>query len=124
MKTINENAFRYNKNISFVQIPDSVTSIGRYAFSECSLSIIFIPDSVTEIGKDAFYGINVAFYKGNATGSPWGANHRGISRDGDLIYEDRGQKELVAYIGTDSVVTIPDSIYNIGKNTFNGFETV
>ena len=124
VKTINENAFRYNKNISFVQIPDSVTSIGRYAFSECSLSIIFIPDSVTEIGKDAFYGINVAFYKGNATGSPWGANHRGISRDGDLIYEDRGQKELVAYIGTDSVVTIPDSIYNIGKNTFNGFETV
>ena len=123
VKTINENAFRYNKNISSVQIPDSVTSIGRYAFSECSLSIIFIPDSVTEIGKDAFYGINVAFYKGNATGSPWGANHRGISRDGDLIYEDRGQKELVAYIGTDSVVTIPDSIY-ISKNTFNGFETV
>ncbi len=124
VKTINENAFRYNKNIASVQIPDSVTSIGRYAFSECSLSIIFIPDSVTEIGEDAFYGINVAVYKGNATGSPWGANHRGISRDGDLIYEDRGQKKLVAYIGTDSVVTIPDSIYNIGKNTFNGFETV
>ena len=36
-------------------IPDSVTSIGNYAFSGCrSLASIVIPDSVTSIGDDAF----------------------------------------------------------------------
>ena len=41
---------------SFV-IPDSVTSIGSYAFAWCeSLTSITIPDSVTSIGDDAFFG--------------------------------------------------------------------
>ena len=38
-------------------IPDSVTSIGSYAFCDCSgLTSITIPDSVTSIGSSAFYG--------------------------------------------------------------------
>ena len=38
-------------------IPDSVTSIGSYAFSGCSgLTSIVIPDSVTSIGNYAFWG--------------------------------------------------------------------
>ena len=38
-------------------IPNSVTSIGNYAFSGCSsLTSITIPNSVTSIGNDAFYG--------------------------------------------------------------------
>lgn len=39
-------------------IPNSVTSIGDYAFSDCSLALasITIPDSVTSIGTSAFEG--------------------------------------------------------------------
>ncbi|MDE5764704.1 MAG: leucine-rich repeat domain-containing protein [Ruminococcus sp.] len=42
-------------NDSEITIPDSVTSIGKYAFCEChNLKSITIPDSVKSIGKYAF----------------------------------------------------------------------
>lgn len=49
-------AFRYTSvNITSIDIPNSVTSIGSYAFSNCSaLTSITIPDSVTSIGYAAF----------------------------------------------------------------------
>ena len=41
--------------VTSVKIPSGVTSIGSYAFYNCtSLSNITIPDSVTSIGNDAF----------------------------------------------------------------------
>ena len=43
-------------NISSIEIPASVTSIGDYAFDSCTgLTSITIPDSVTSIGSSAFY---------------------------------------------------------------------
>ncbi|MFR6424693.1 MAG: leucine-rich repeat domain-containing protein [Oscillospiraceae bacterium] len=43
-------------SLTSVTIPDSVTSIGEYAFSGCtSLTSVTIPDSVTSIGECAFY---------------------------------------------------------------------
>jgi len=50
-------------------IPDSVTTIGNYAFYCCkSLISVVIPDSVTSIGEHAFNGysnLNHVFYKGS-----------------------------------------------------------
>jgi hypothetical protein len=55
--TIGNSAFSNCIGLTSVTIPNSVTSIGRGAFSNCSgLDTVFIPNSVTSIGEDAFYG--------------------------------------------------------------------
>ena len=53
--TIGGYAFAGCDSLTSVNIPDSVTSIGEYAFAGCdSLTSVNIPDSVTTIGEYAF----------------------------------------------------------------------
>ena len=54
--SIGNYAFAYCTGLTSVTIPDSVTSIGSYAFYSCSgLTSVTIPNSVTSIGNNAFY---------------------------------------------------------------------
>lgn len=50
-----DNGFYFCVSLSSVTIPDSVTSIGNMAFTNCSLESVTIPDSVTTLGQ-AFRG--------------------------------------------------------------------
>ncbi|MGN0736453.1 MAG: leucine-rich repeat domain-containing protein [Anaerovoracaceae bacterium] len=53
--SIGDFAFSACKNLTRITIPDSVTAIGRNAFSDCTgLTSITIPNSVTSIGNSAF----------------------------------------------------------------------
>lgn len=52
---IREKAFSFCKTLTSVSIPNTVTSIGSDAFSECGLTSIDIPNSVTHIGYQAFH---------------------------------------------------------------------
>ena len=76
--TYNANPLYYAKNlylnnelVTDLVIPDSVTSIGDYAFYYCSsLTSVVIPDSVTSIGSHVFYGcssLTSVYYKGSAS---------------------------------------------------------
>ena len=59
VKNICDDAFKSNRSIITVIIPNSVTTIGEDAFWYCdNLTNITIPESVTTIGEHAFHGCN------------------------------------------------------------------
>lgn len=57
VKEIRDWAFSYNKTITSVQLPDSITKIGGYAFHECTaLKTVNFPKDLETIGENAFDG--------------------------------------------------------------------
>ena len=68
-------------NMSACEIPDSVMTIGEYAFGNCTyLPSITIPDSVTSIGNSAFFGCTgLSSITFNGTKSEWNSISKGAN---------------------------------------------
>ena len=92
-----------NELVTDLVIPDSVTSIGEYAFSGCKLlESVTIPDSVTSIGNNAFR---------DCTSLTSITIPSSVTSIGDSAFS--GCKLLES-------VTIPDSVTSIGNYAFSG----
>ena len=110
--TIGYEAFA-RRNITNITIPDSVTTIGAYAFGWCSsITSITIPDSVTWIGESAFIGCSsLNEFKGKFA-----------SEDGKCLIID-GVLNSSARAGL-TEYTIPDNVNTIGAYAFNNCKSL
>ncbi len=92
----------YSSAIKKVIVSDGVTSIGEYAFSDCTnLASVTIGDSVTSIGDSAFY---------YCTSLRSVAIPDGITSIGNNMFDSC--ENLTS-------ITIPDSVTKIGDSAFN-----
>ena len=93
MTVILDSAFEDFVNLKKITIPDSVTSIGDYAFSYCS--------SLASITVDE-------------------SNEYYLAIDGNLFSKDETVLIQYAIGNTNTSFTIPDSVASIGYSAFSG----
>lgn len=144
---IGDGAFRQQRNIVSITIPEGVLNIGSGAFRECSsLATVTIPSTVTTLGKYAFYeckSLSSVALSSNLTAIEEYTFHscislkkidipRGVTRiDEYAFYGCVSLAQLVlpqsleaignysfAYVGLSGVI-IPSSVKSIGNYAFS-----
>lgn len=109
----------YNSRLSFYEIPDNITSIGKLSFARSDINSIIIPDGVTTIDYAAFYHCDnlVNVYIPDTVNyigahcfehTPWYEAWLTNPEADDFLIV--GDGVLIAYKGTDTNVTLPDNV--------------
>ena len=117
-----------DRSITSIEIPNSVTSIGLRAFSDCTnLLYANIPDSVTTIGVSAFYNrenLNVTIEDGLTVGENafYGCSNVSMVTDTKPSYElDANEK----FYGCDNItIIIPSGTTVVAEEAFKGCDVI
>lgn len=102
VKRIGDYAFRSCSELKSIEIPEGVTSIGRYAFYYCGISSIKIPEGVTSIGIGAFESCS---------------SLSSIEIPDSVTSINRGAFRECSSL---SSIKIPNSVTSIGDSAFGG----
>ena len=97
--SIGAHAFSDCSGLTSVEIPNSVTSIGEYAFLGCGLTTVEIPSNVTNIAWGTFQGCELASV----------VIHNGVKSIGDGAFNSCHDL---------TYVEIPESVTSIGEAAF------
>src|SRR5450756_1545982 len=116
MTSIGFYAFDGCMALTSVTIPNSVTSIEAGAFWGCTgLTSVTIPASVTSIGDGAFYGCT------GLTSFTVDAGNSSYSSSTDGVLFNKAMTTLIQYPGSkQGAYVIPNSVTSIGNNAFQG----
>jgi len=124
--SIDRYAFAVSTGLTSVTIPDSVTTIGDYAFSGCSsLTSLTMGDGVTSIGNNAFMdcmGLTSLTIGDGVTTIGMDAFRRCSGLTSVTIPDSVTTIGDYAFSGCTGLtsVTIPDSVTAIGRSAFMG----
>ncbi len=127
--SIGDRAFALQNSVRKVTLPETLTSIGTYAFEECAITEIDIPDAVTNIASDAFYYC-VALER---VKMPSGLNRieYGVFQNCYNLREitiPEGVKSIsdyaFSYCSSLTELRIPASVISIGSSVFEGSSAV
>ena len=126
--------------LTSIIIPDSVKSIGKYAFYGCnSLTSIVIGNGVTSIGEAAFMGCKslTSIVIGNGVTSIWETAFDDCSSltsivvaEGNTVYDSREQCNAIIHTATNTLISgcqntiIPESVTSIGEAAFYGCDSL
>ena len=122
--SIEDYAFSDCDSLTSIHIPDSVTSIGDYAFSDCNnLTSIHIPDSVTSIGWGAFFCCNnltSIHIPNSVTSIEWGTFYECYNLTSIHIPNSVTSIGDSAFKNCYNLISIhiPDSVTSIGDSAF------
>ncbi len=128
-----DQAFYMSQDVANYKLKEGITEIGEFTFARSNLSYINIPDGVETIGYGAFYHCDylrdvdipdsVKYIAPKAfTESQWLKSWlAGTGKDDFLIV---GDGILLAYRGDDSNVVIPDEVERIAPEAFANNRTM
>ena len=124
------NLYLNNELVTDLVIPDSVTNIGDYAFSDCdSLTSVTIGNGVTSIGDESFSYCRLLTsitIPANVTSIGYRAFYNSSSLTGITIPDSVTSIGDRAFYGCSSLtsIIIPDSVTSIGYEAFSGCKSL
>jgi len=119
--SIGSYAFAHCEGLRSVTFPNGMTRIGEYAFKYCvSLTNVSIPEGVTSIGTGAFFhcdGLTAVTIPDSVTsiGDRSFSGCRGLADEDHFIIV---RNVFYGYCGDDAAVTIPNTVTKIGSDAF------